>query len=130
MWVQPAKRVALVVEDDVILRSDIVGELHSLGWLVLETSSGEGALAFLRSHHIDIVFTDIQLAGQLTGWDVAELSRAARNDFPVIYTSGNARDLSRSVDGSLFFRKPYDPADVSKACGRLLAAREGDPPRH
>ena len=55
-----------------------------------EASSAEDAIALMRTGHpdIDVVFTDIQLAGRLCGWDVAEQCRARRADFPVIYASG------------------------------------------
>lgn len=115
-------RIALVVEDDVLLRSDIVSELQSHGWLVLETPTGEGALALLRTHHVDVVFTDIQLAGRLNGWDVAEVLHDADCDLPIIYTSGAPADPARRPDGSVFFNKPYDSAEVVKACGRLAGA--------
>jgi CheY-like chemotaxis protein len=62
------------------------------------------------------VFTDIQLAGALTGWDVAEQFRAADPDVPIIYASGNAADRSRSVSNSIFLNKPYRPDDVVAAC--------------
>jgi hypothetical protein len=38
---------------------------------------------------------------------------------PVIYTSGNSADRSRSVQDSLFFEKPYDAAEVVEACHPL-----------
>ena len=65
---------------------------------------------------IDILVTDIQLAGKLTGWDVAEAFRAAQPTMPVIYASGNAPEPSRRVPESLFFRKPYDPAAILRSC--------------
>jgi hypothetical protein len=38
---------------------------------------------------IDVLFTDVNLGGSASGWDVAECFRAARPDVPVVYTSGN-----------------------------------------
>lgn len=112
-------RVILVVEDEHILRSDIVAQFEDHGWSVLDAPTGEAALALLRDHHVDVVFTDIQLPGAVNGWDVAEFSRAARADVPVIYTSGNSADRSRRVSGSLFFDKPYNPLAVVEACRKL-----------
>jgi CheY-like chemotaxis protein len=68
---------------------------------------------------IDVVFTDIQLAGSLSGWDVAEEGRTAQAVMPVIYTSGNPVDRSRRVHDSLFFEKPLE---VLEACRRLRRA--------
>ena len=109
--------VILVIEDEWLVRDQIVNELQGAGWEVLEASTGEGALP---SRRIDIVFTDIQLSGYLSGWDVAELFRAARTDIPVIYASGNSVDRSRRVPGSLFFNKPYTDTEVLQACDRLV----------
>ena len=118
----PTARVALVIEDEWLVRNNIVNELRERGWTVVETATGEEALALLANREVDVVLTDIQLAGPMTGWDVAHAARTARPDLPVIYASANAPDPSRRVEGSLFFGKPYDPADVAAACHRLTAA--------
>lgn len=113
-------RVVLVVEDEWLVRDAIVQALRDAGWQVLEASKAEDAIALLRAgYNVDVVFTDIQLAGQLCGWDVAEQFRAVREDAPVIYASGNSADRSRRVAGSLFFNKPYQPAEIVEACHRL-----------
>jgi CheY-like chemotaxis protein len=115
-----APRVVLVVEDEPIVRHAIAQELRNAGWEVLESSTAEIAIAYLRAgRHIDLVLTDIQLAGPLNGWDVAEQFRAVHENFPIIYASGNSVDRSRSVTGSLFFDKPYRLDDVVQACHRL-----------
>ena len=116
-----ASRTILVVEDEWLVREVIVQALRDARWQVIEASTAEDAIALMRTGHryIDVLFTDIQLAGRLCGWDVAEQCRTARADFPVIYASGNASDRSRRVAGSLFFDKPYSTADVVEACCRL-----------
>jgi CheY-like chemotaxis protein len=111
-----------VIEDEWLVRNNIVNELKERGWTVVETATGEEALALLAAHEVDVVLTDIQLAGPMTGWDVAHAARTAKPDLPVIYASANASDPLRRVAGSLFFGKPYDPADVVAACHRLTAA--------
>lgn len=64
---------------------------------------------------VDIVFTDIQLAGKLNGWDVGEQCRGIREDIAIIYASGNANDRSLRVSGGLSFNKPYIAEDVIEA---------------
>jgi len=114
-----APATILVAEDESLLRLTIVSALRDDGWTVWETSSGEEAIARLQSAaDIDIVFTDIQLAGELSGWDIAEQFRALRADGKVIYASGNARNRSRQVADSLFFDKPYLFTEVVAACAR------------
>ncbi|MBX9592479.1 MAG: response regulator [Hyphomonadaceae bacterium] len=112
--------VVVVVEDEWLVRDDIVHELKAGGWEVLEASTAEGAIGLLHENRrIDILVTDIQLAGYLSGWDVAEAFRAAQPKMPVIYASGNTVDQSRAVIDSLFFRKPYRAAEILNACRRL-----------
>jgi two-component system, chemotaxis family, chemotaxis protein CheY len=87
---------------------------------MVTASSGEHAVDLLQSGQmVHVVFTDIQLAGVLSGWDVAEAGRASQAELPVIYTSGNLSDRSRSVEHSLFFSKPYDIEKVIEACEGL-----------
>src|SRR5471032_3325156 len=105
-------RTALVVEDEALVRCDIVQSLQSDGWQVLETASGEMAIDFLALHHVDVVFTDIQLAGALSGWEVAEIARKVHPGVHVIYASGNAPDRQRQLEGTVFFDKPYVPDRV------------------
>ena len=113
-------RVVLVVEDEWAVRSLIAFELQSAGWDVLQATTAEEAIRCLqRGDRVDIVFTDIQLAGFLSGWDVAEHFRAVRADMPIIYTSGNSLDRARRVGGSLFFDMPYQPATIVEACAKL-----------
>jgi CheY-like chemotaxis protein len=122
--------VALLVEDEWLVREEIADALRAGGWCVFEAASGESALAFLRSgQHIDVVITDIQLAGELTGWDVAEEFRAARPDIPVIYASGNSHENPRKVQGSVFFNKPYCTSDLLEACAGLCQAGDSRPER-
>jgi CheY-like chemotaxis protein len=111
-------KIVLVVEDDVWLRDDIAQHLHAKGCVVLEAETGERAIAMCRrGTPVDVLFTDIDLNGDATGWDVADVYRAARPGIAVVYTSGNGVDRSRCVAGSRFFHKPYCMADILKACG-------------
>jgi len=71
-------RVALVVEDEWIVRNNIVNELRESGWTVVETATGEEALVLLADREVDVVLTDIQLAGAMTGWDVARAARGGQ----------------------------------------------------
>ena len=108
----------LVVEDDPLVRLVIAEYLRDLGYAVVEAPTGEEALSLLRVEQrppISVVFTDIQLGGELTGWDVAEAFRRAYPDIRVIYASGRYHDGERRVPGSVFFTKPYIPNDIVDA---------------
>ena len=111
------RRTVLVVEDEWLVRDDIATTLRGAGWHVLEAGTAEGAMEVLaQSSRVDILFTDIKLGGPISGWDVAEAGRASKPEMAVLYTSGNSSDRSRSVTGSRFVDKPYNVADVLRAC--------------
>ena len=111
----------LIVEDEWLLRDEIATVFRGAGWNVLETGSGEAAIALLETGpQVNLVLTDIQLTGPLTGWDVAEAFRAAQPNMPVVYASAKPADSKRQVSGSEFFGKPYDATTVTRTCRRLL----------
>ncbi len=111
----------LVVEDDWLVREDMVLGLQQEGWIVLEADTGVGALKLLReTNTIDLLVTDIRLADAITGWDVAEAVRASRPKIPVIYTSGNSDDNGRQVPESIFLNKPVTARELILTCLRLL----------
>ena len=104
----PNALVVLVVEDDALLRYDVAECLRDAGHAVVEVASGEAAIAICKSGMaIDAVFTDIDLNGPMSGWDVAEHFRMDRPNAPVFYASGKSFDDTRCVSGSVFFAKPY-----------------------
>ena len=116
----PQHLTILVVEDNYILRSTASEYFCGAGCRVLEADSGEDAISLFSEHpEIDVVFTDIQLAGPLNGWDVGEACRGARPAIAVIYASGACGEDRRPVAGSRFFNKPYLPEVVLDACRGL-----------
>jgi CheY-like chemotaxis protein len=116
-----AARVALVVEDEALLRESIASELRANGWNVLEAASGECALTLTSNNAVDVVLTDIQLAGGMSGWETAEALRSLTPGVSIIYTSANTCDPARQVEGSLFIGKPYEPGFVIEACHNMWA---------
>jgi CheY-like chemotaxis protein len=113
--------VVLLVEDEWLIRADMAAGLEEAGWEVVEASTGEGAIEQLcNGLDIDLLVTDIQLADNLSGWDVAETARQVRPDFAVIYTSGNHRNPSRQVEDSVFLSKPCDCSQLIEAGKKLI----------
>jgi CheY-like chemotaxis protein len=111
----------LVVEDDWLVRADIVLGLQEEGWMVLEASTGAGALkVLLGSNTLDLLITDIGLADAVTGWDVAEAFRTSPPMAPVLYASGGPNDDARQVPGSVFLSKPVVISQLLGACRSLV----------
>jgi CheY-like chemotaxis protein len=112
-----ARRI-LVVEDEALICVETAETLEHQGFVVHVALSGEDALRRLRGGlPIDILFTDINLAGPMTGETLAELARELLPDLTVVYTSGTVVAPSHCVAGSRFVPKPYNPERI----GRMLA---------
>ena len=111
----------LVVEDELLLRMELVDVLQDAGWNTLEAATGEAASAYLdQDEKIDFLLTDIRLGGAVDGWQVAERFREIRPDGPVIYVSANPDLASRRVRDSVFLSKPVDMRMVQNTCDRLV----------
>jgi CheY-like chemotaxis protein len=112
--------VVLVIEDEWLLRDCVAAHLRAAGWRTLETRSGEAAVQLLETGQpIDIVFTDIQLAGAMSGWEVGTRFREKMPDIPIIYTSGAGSNSALAVPKSIFVAKPYRLEAIEDACCTL-----------
>jgi two-component system, response regulator PdtaR len=119
--------VALIVEDEILVRCDLADCLRDAGWMVMETPNADHAMALCKDGIVvHVLITDIQLDGSANGWDVAEAFRASSSDVAVIYTTGNSHDRKRCVPDSMHFTKPYQPTEVVRACQELVARGGGD----
>jgi CheY-like chemotaxis protein len=116
--------VVLVVDDELMVLGAMRAELEQRGWRVLAAASGERALQFLAAgEQVDAVVTDIQLGGQVDGWDVAAAYRRADPDVAIVYVSGRNLDSARRLKPSACFTKPYSFEEVASACKDLVCGR-------
>lgn len=68
--------MVLVVEDEVLVRMDIVMSLEGQGFNVLEAANADEAIDLLNAHsHICIMFTDIDMPGSMDGLKLAAAVR-------------------------------------------------------
>jgi two-component system, response regulator PdtaR len=110
----------LVVEDDLSLLSLAAHVFGKKGHHVLTNVDAFGALALLRSHSVDLLFTDVDLAHGTNGVTLARDARALRSDLPVAFNSGRLdRTGDQLVAGSVFLPKPYRLAEVIGLPDRL-----------
>jgi CheY-like chemotaxis protein len=117
----------LVVEDEVLISNLVADVLSASGFVVHEVKTADEALRYLGSGtDIDILFTDINLPGDMNGAELAARARELRPEMPIVYASGRYKlsDISPLVPRSLFMAKPYDPNDVCALLTRLTATGE------
>jgi CheY-like chemotaxis protein len=119
--------LVMIVEDDVLIQLEIEAVLHDGGYSTDTESSGEAAIGRLETNpDIRGLITDINLIGNMTGWDVARRAREIFPDMPVIYvTSASAEDwTAQGVPKSILIQKPFAPAQITTAISQLLNAGE------
>ena len=117
-----ARRI-LVVEDEALICVETAETLEHQGFVVHVALNGEDALRRLRSElAIDMLFTDINLAGPMTGETLAQLARELLPDLTVVYTSGTVVAPSHCVAGSRFVPKPYNPERIGRMLAEMSAA--------
>lgn len=115
----------LVVEDEWLVRMELVDAFEAEGCDILESASAEEALQTLTATEgVALLMTDIRLLGPMTGWDLAEQARLLKPQLAVVYLSANAPETDRIVQGGVFLEKPALMSNVIQAAQRVL--RVGD----
>ena len=122
----PASRPAvLVVEDEVLIRMAVSDYLRECGFHVIEAGNAEEAIEVLKADTaVDIVFSDVNMPGNLDGFGLAQWIRRERPQLKIILTSGVSRKAKEA--GSLcgdgpFLTKPYHHEDLERHIRQLLA---------
>ncbi|RRY69400.1 HAMP domain-containing protein [Klebsiella pneumoniae] len=118
------ERLARVLEDEEDVRQTLCEQLHQLGWLTLETASGEEALQLLEaSPDIALLISDLMLPGALSGADVIHTARRRFPALPVLLISG--QDLRPAQNPALpeveWLRKPFTRAQLAQALSAAYA---------
>ena len=101
------EHIVLVVEDEIVVRSVVSAYLRDSGFSVIEAANANEALAILGSGTtVDIVFTDIEMPGDMNGIALTRWLSQHHKDIPVLVTSGN-KNLSGDISERFFLLKPY-----------------------
>ena len=123
---QEAKIVVMVLEPDVIVRTEIADYLRECGYRVIEGVTAADTWAIIAAKiKVDIVFSEVHLAGGTDGFALARRLRQIQPGIDVILVSGVAgaaekcKDLCE--DGP--FDKPYRSEDVVARIQLLLERR-------
>ena len=107
MLAEPTGTVALIVDDDAMMRLLIRQTLERTGFVCYEAATGEQALAFLGATAVDIVLLDVLMPG-MDGYAVCQRLRAEplTATVPVLMLTG--LDDSESIDRGTESRSPED----------------------
>jgi CheY-like chemotaxis protein len=113
----------LVIEDEPLIRLDLIDILQHAGFAVEAAVDGPRALAAIDERdHLAGLVTDINLGAEVRGWAVA---RHARQKFPnlaVVYITGDsaAEWNTEGVPDSVVLQKPFADAQVIHAITAIL----------
>lgn len=120
-------RRILVVEDEPLVAFDNEQLLQDAGYEVVATvDTVAAARAVIEAEALDLVLTDIRLAGEGDGTDVARI--AGEKSVPVLFVSGFCPEEARSLAiGCL--AKPYGDRVLRTALDAIDAMFRGEQPK-
>jgi CheY-like chemotaxis protein len=116
----------LVVEDDPRVRRVAVRRLKELGYATVEAESGPAALRLLdEGDPFDLLFTDVVMAGGMSGIDLAKEVQRRRPKLKVLFTSGYAEPVMakrgrQSVKSADWLSKPYSLNELQAKLREVL----------
>lgn len=115
----------LIVEDEMFIRMIAVDALEDRGFVIVEAGDAREALAILeRTPEIALIFTDINMPGDIDGLDLATEVAARWPHIEIIVTSGGVRLGAAEVpDSGLFLAKPYSIDHLVTLVREQLARR-------
>jgi signal transduction histidine kinase len=117
----------LVVEDDHLVRTFVVGQIQSLGYTTLAAVNAAEAMVVIESpQEIDLMFTDMIMPGAMNGRQLADAALQRRVGLKVLFTSGYSNEAiihQGHLDaGVLLLAKPYRKSDLARMIRAALAA--------
>ena len=107
----------LVAEDDRDIAELIGRYLLKSGWTPHLAATGDAALAYARSHPVDLAILDVMLPG-LSGFDVCRSLRAAAATahLPIIMLTARAEEADRiaglDIGADDYIAKPFSPNEL------------------
>jgi len=122
---EPRGANILVVEDNPEVAEVSAALLEQLGNRTTVVTSAAAALkALAEGEPPDLVFSDIVMAGDMDGIQLARRIREDYPDVPVLLATGYSKAAERLADEFPILAKPYQMAQLSQAVGELLERRD------
>ncbi|WP_143150080.1 response regulator, partial [Agrobacterium pusense] len=109
--VTPETIRVLVVEDDALIRLDMVDMLLSAGYEIEEAGSGEDALDLITRQRFDVLVTDLGLPG-MSGAELANAARLINPELGIVVASGQSGLPDNIPEGARLLSKPFDPEQL------------------
>ncbi|HEY4115020.1 MAG TPA: PAS domain S-box protein [Rhizomicrobium sp.] len=120
-----ASGTILVVEDNPEVAKVSSMLLEQIGYTVVVVDGAQAALRTLeQGAHIDLVFTDVVMPGDINGLQLAGMIAERYPGMPILLTTGYANAVEIPERRFPVLRKPYQISALADAVGRALADSE------
>jgi DNA-binding NtrC family response regulator len=108
----PHRPIALVVEDDEDQRHLVTVLLEESEMTVIQCESAEAAELVMNKvgGALSLIFTDVKLAGHMSGIELANIVQKRFPDLAVIITSGHGH--ANLPENTVFMPKPWNALDI------------------
>ena len=120
-----------VVDDEALILLTLEHALEDGGFEHRTAMSGEEANRLFSEcgEKCRALVTDVNLGGDLTGWDVARSARERFPNLPVVYVTGDSAHewAAHGVPNSILVGKPFVAAQIVNAVATLLNAGPAPP---
>jgi DNA-binding NtrC family response regulator len=117
-----AASVVLIVENDVLLRLVTASNLRDAGFEVIEAVNAAEALRILARVPVDVLFSDIDMPGNMDALALAQWVHRSDADTRIILTSGAAKAPGNAKEYASFLPKPYTNKDVEHLLRSVLSS--------
>ena len=115
--------LALVVDDEPLIRQLVSTVLRRRGWTVIEDADGSVALAVVAEGAVDLLVTDYEMP-LISGLRLAEQMRELDDELPVLMVSGrpDAARKMRSLKGprTAFVSKPFPVEELVASISSIV----------
>ncbi|HET7708917.1 MAG TPA: response regulator [Sphingomicrobium sp.] len=125
------KRI-LIVEDEPLIAFDNETMLADLGYEVVATTDNfDTAIEYLEKEEIDLILSDLRIAGTRTGVDLAKAAK--RRGVPILFATGHELPQEAAALAVGCLTKPYSERTLKQALNcidrHLAGERVKKPPR-
>jgi DNA-binding response OmpR family regulator len=128
------KPLVVVVEDEEHLLKLITHHLEAAGMAVQSYIAAAPALRYLRSNFASLLLLDVNLPGELSGFDLRETLNREGVRVPTIFLTGNTLEASKvhglELGGDDYVTKPFSFAELVARIHAVLRRASGQTDFH
>jgi len=126
-FVAGRQRIALVADDEPLVRRLICSVLARKGWRTIEATDGVEALGLSIDESVDLLVTDYEMP-TISGLQLANAVRRRTPDVPILMISGYPACIKVARNhGYLFLQTPFEPNELISQVETLSGRQVGDP---